>query len=209
MNRYRRLALGAAAAFVLLLGLSACGDSSRNTTAKSAYIGPSNAVTNLRAHVIAPQGYVKYDLDTDSDDHSPTPSKEDEKEMVLAARHGVDSADRQAVTSVIRAYMKAAASGDGSTGCALLARPLAEGTAAGAPAGVAKACPPALARLFGQQHAHLAAEEVGSMVITGVHVLKDTGFATLGFRKAVEAELLLQREGPTWKINALFDSTLP
>ena len=45
--------------------------------------------------------------------------------------------------------------------------------------------------------------------MTGAHVNGAAALVTLGFRTVPEREIILQREGGAWKIDALFDSPLP
>jgi hypothetical protein len=200
------LGVAMAAACVASCGGSA-GDPAANTASPASL--PSNAVPNAHAHVIAPGGFVKYDGDKDVDDRGSMPSKEDEQEMVHASRHGASPTDRREIAAVVKAYIAAGTRGDSATACSLLARSLASSVGQEGKPGASSGCRGALSRLFAQQHAHLAVEEAATMVVTGSHVQRNVGFATLGFRKAVESELLLRREGSRCKVDALFDSILP
>jgi hypothetical protein len=200
--------LGAA---MVAAGAASCGGGARDPAAKTASTAslPSNAVPDAHAHVIAPAGFVKYDGDSDVDDRGSMPSKEDEQEMVHASRHGASPADRREIAAVVKAYIATATRGDSATACSLLARSLARSVGQDGKPAASSGCQAELSRLFAQQHAHLAVEEAATMVVTGAHVQGNVGFATLGFRKAVESELLLRREGGRWKVDALFDSILP
>jgi hypothetical protein len=149
---------------------------------------------------------MKYDGDTDTDDHGLRgPSNDDQWEMVSAQSHGAAPADKQAATIAVRNYYAAAANDDGAKGCQMLTTRLASAISTSG----AKTCASSLARLFEQQHTHIATENPATMIVTGVHVADDVAFVTLGFRTSQEGEMLLQREGRAWKINALFDSPLP
>jgi hypothetical protein len=192
----------------------ACGDTSSNTVSdphtSSRPAATNSTETTVNSHTVPPGGYLKSDSDADSDDHQDTgPSSDDQQEMGSAVRHGASSADKRAITSIVRRYYAAAAIGDGTKGCSLLASSLATAITTQQSQLANRTCAASLARLFKQQHQHLTAENATTMVVTGVHVSKTVGFVTLGFKKQPEGELVIQREDGTWKINALFDSPLP
>jgi hypothetical protein len=199
---------------VSLLGgcLSACGGSgAQKSASRVSNADPARDIGKTTATAIPPGGYLKSDSDKDTDEHQKGPSNEDMREMVTAS-HGAGAANRRAITIVIKRYYLAAVAGDGAKGCALLAPALAEATTreqAQIAPGAGKSCTASLTRLFGQQHQRLVAEDPATMVVTGVHVDGDAGLATLGFRAMPEGEIVLQREGRAWKIDALFESPLP
>jgi hypothetical protein len=132
---------------------------------------------------------------------------------ILAAGHGANAADKSAITTVVRSYFLAATAGDGAKGCSLLASNLATAVAAEenqpTATGNKSTCATSLTQFFKEQHERLVAEDVKTMVFTGVHVEGDFGSVTLGFKAMPQTEMVLQREGHTWKIAALFDSPLP
>jgi hypothetical protein len=163
------------------------------------------------SHTGSPAEYLKSDGDEDPDDEPGRPGRDDQK-ILVAMRYGASSADRRAIASVVRSYYYDAAAANGAKGCLLLDSSLATAVAeepSQSPHVGASTCAASLSRLFEQQHLHLAEEEVSTMVVTGVHVNGTLGLSTLGFRAAIEAEIVLQREGRTWKMAALFDSPLP
>lgn len=212
MRKHRPMILAGFMTFTLALSLISCGETKSDPPGASVRTTngtSSNAVLDPAKHVISPSGFVKDDADDDRDDRSILPSKEDEQEMTPATRYGASPADRRAITAIVKTYLTDAAAADGKEGCSLLASAIAKGAGEEAAARGRKGCPDQLAYLYKQQHVHMAVEEVSSVVVTGVHVLGDAGFATLGFRKATESELLLRREQGHWKIDALFDSILP
>jgi ketosteroid isomerase-like protein len=154
--------------------------------------------------------FLKSDNDRDPDDRGKSISNDDEAELVSAQRYGSTVAERAAIGQVVKTYYRAASAGDGAAGCVLLAQPLASSLPPSqASHGSRQTCPQSLSRLFAAQRSHLVAEDAPTMVLTGVHVHGDVAFVTLGFRAMPEGELLLQREGRDWKLNALFDSGLP
>ncbi|HTA15893.1 MAG TPA: hypothetical protein VK781_13640 [Solirubrobacteraceae bacterium] len=126
----------------------------------------------------------------------------------MAAYGGEASeADTRAVTAVIRKYYAAAAAEDGQAACQLLYSSLATGLAEGVGGG-GKTCPAAISVLFKQQHSHIVADDVPTMVVISVHAKGNLGLAVLGFRRVPESEILVEREGSSWKIDALFDSEM-
>jgi len=206
MNFPRRLYI-VATILALALALTACGGASSDPAPASRAGGSEEAVA--ANGVRGPGGYLKTDGDPDADDRSTKPSNDDELEMGRAARSGASAADRAAVTAVVKRYYTAAAAGDGAAGCTMLFASLAAAIAAEAPGAYKGSCAAALSRQFAREHQHLAGEQVGSMIVTGVHVSGAVGYATLGFQHAIEAEVILQREAGGWKLNSLFDSPLP
>jgi hypothetical protein len=153
---------------------------------------------------------LRSDADLDPDDRGKGPN--DDEQGMVAAGHGASLADRRAIATIVRTYYAAAKAGDGAKACSLLDATLV--TAITEEAGKlapsdARTCVTSVSRLFKQQHQYLVAEDPGTMVITGVHVKDAAGVATLGFKTMPEGEILLQREGRAWKINALFDHQLP
>jgi hypothetical protein len=208
------LVLGATI-FVLTFGLTACGGASHDPPAGS-QAGTTGRATETVAGAGSPRGpggILKSDGDPDADDHSKGLSNDDQDEMVLAARRrsGESAPDRQAVETIVKRYFAAGAAGDGATGCSLLYSSLATAVAAepGQPRPGQSPCAASLSRLFARQHQHLAAEQVGSMVVTGVHISGAVGYVTLGFKQALESEIIVRREHGKWTMDALFDSTLP
>jgi hypothetical protein len=185
------------AIFVLGSGMTACAGTSSDSSSSP--------------HAVPPGGYWKYDGDKDPDEHEKGPSHEDLGEMTTAA-YGANTADKRAITAVLKSYFTAAVSGESTKGCSLLAANLATAVTeeqSQLTSGTTGTCATSLSRLLSQQHKRLVREEPTTMVVTGVHVRGNAGFATLGFRAAPESEMVLLREGNTWKIDALFDSTLP
>jgi hypothetical protein len=189
-------------------GAVACG-----VTHSDARNGPKASKTadaSAPAVRAAPVGsYLKDDTDSDADDRANGRSDDDEVDMV-AAGHGASQGDRRLIAGAVKNYFAAASSGNGVEGCALLHSSLAsslgqERTGSSR----AATCASTLSLLFKQQRQHLANEDVATMVVTGVHVDGAVAMAMLGFRKMPESEIVLKREGRSWKIDALFDSTLP
>jgi hypothetical protein len=202
-------------ASVLAGGAIACGSTSggaglgSRTSSNAASTSGGAAGTISRSQ--SPTSYWESDGDGDADEQEKGPSTDDRGGMV-ATGYGARRADRQAITAVVKSYYAAATAGDGTRGCSLLssslATSIAEGEDQSGPSG-ARTCAASLSPLFKEQHQRLTAEDFTTMVVTGVHVNGTAALATLGFKAMPESEIVLQREGRTWKIDALFDSTLP
>lgn len=197
--------------------LSACGGAGKRTDSALRPSSDAPATGNARvtpaSRAMPPGGYLKSDGDTDHDDSpaSTRPSQDDES-LMAASKFGASQADKRAIATVVKRYYAAAAAGDGTKGCSLLDSTLAAGVTEGQgqpPPGGGRDCAASLSLLFKQQHQQLVADDVSTMVVTEVHVEGRVGLAKLGFRAAPEGEILLQREGGAWKMDALSDSELP
>lgn len=196
------------AALAVALGIAGCGAGTSHAPTASTV---SSAGADPPAHIVRGiGGFLKSDGDNDADEHRRDVSNDDELELVRASRSGATAAERREVTAMVKRYFAAAAAGDAPTACSMLMSSLAAAVAAqstsksGGPS-----CAASLALLLSRQHEHLAGEQVASMIVTGVHVSGATAYATLGFRNAIESEVVLQRQGGSWKMNSLFDSSLP
>jgi hypothetical protein len=201
---------------LLSVCLAACGGTSKG--AGSASHASSNAAatgsTPLTTSSTTPPGsYFKNDGDKDGDDEDRGGKSADNDDRALLAAYGNEAgqADKRAVTTVVKGYYAAAAAGDGAKACSLLATSLAMGLAEGQSQSVqsgGKTCAAAVSLLFKQQHQQLAADDVATMVVTGMHVKGNLGLAVLGFKTMPEGEILVEREDRAWKIDALFDSDM-
>jgi hypothetical protein len=195
------------AALAVVLGIAGCGAGTSHAPTASTV---SSAGADPPAHIVRGiGGFLKSDGDNDADEHRRGVSNDDELELVRASRSGATAAERREVTTAIKHYFAAAAARDATTACAMLLSSLAAAVAAQSMLKSAPSCSAVLARQLSRQHEHLAAEQVASMIVTGVHVSGATAYATLGFRNAIESEVVLQRQGGSWKMNSLFDSSLP
>jgi hypothetical protein len=193
---------------LLALMVTACGSADSGRAKSVASPGPV-----LRAHSLSPGagGYVHDDGDEDGDDpHQRGPYQNDDDGLLRSYGGRAGAADTRAIATLVKRYYIASTAGDGARACSLLSATLAKGLASqpSGPDHRPGGCATALAQLLSQQHSHLASEDPSTMTVTGVYVKGIQGLATLGFRKSWESEILLQREGPKWKLNALFDGVL-
>jgi hypothetical protein len=211
MDRYNTV-LALLAATAVGAGVTACGDSGRPAGSTARQLSDAAHSTTTNAHRVSTDGYLKYDSDTDADDRGDGPSADDLQEMVVAGRGGASPADRRAITKSVKRYFAAAAAVDAEKGCSLLASSVAIGLGGeSGPSGATtnEGCVAALSLSYRRQHKRLTAEDPSTMVVTGVHVKGSIGLVTLGFREMPETEIVVEREGATWKPAAIFDSPLP
>ncbi|MGA9876674.1 MAG: hypothetical protein WBQ21_12790 [Solirubrobacteraceae bacterium] len=181
----------------------------------TALLGLGVAACGSTSATIATSGsYLKKDGDKDFDDDGPQKKVHTNDDAVLLAASGGEPGERtkQAITAVVKRYYAAAAAEDGATACSLLYSTLANAVASSqtvtASAG-GKTCAAAMSLLYKQQHVQLAADNVATMLVTGVHVKGNLGLAVLGFRTMPEGEILVELEGGAWKIDSLLDSLMP
>jgi hypothetical protein len=207
------------ASVLLGVGMSACGtgartDGTSRVTPDAASAHKGSAATSSTAIASSPDGYLKYDGDKDFDDTQGGRNDPEYDSSILFSSLGgrASAADTQAVTTLVKSYFAASAAEDGARACSLLAAGLADGLqanqsqSAGSPH---DRCANSLSSLLAQQHSQLVADDVATMVVTSVHVKGNLGVAALGFRAAPESEILVEREGHTWKIDALFAGLMP
>jgi hypothetical protein len=200
-------------ASLLVVVADACGGPSKVTssTPRPAQNVPpaSAAVASASTHAARSGGYLKDDGDEDNDDAS-HPMKAPNDDEVLFATYGKQAspADARAVRSLVKRYYAASAAGDAVTACSLLHASLATGLAGQSGQGARGTCAAALSLLLKQQHQRLIAEDVATMVVTKVLVKGNLGLAILGFRTVPESEIVVEREGHTWKVDSLFDSSV-
>jgi predicted small lipoprotein YifL len=204
---------------LLSLGVAACGSAGKATryrapsesnSADTATLPPQPATSST-----SPGSYWRYDGDKDSDDFAHSgkrPDDDDDRNLLAPYPNSPSRAELQAIVAAVRGYYAAAAAGDGTQACRLLDTSLAAGLGEGASQpghGSDSSCEATIDRLFKEQHQQLAIEQPATMVVTSVHVKGDLGLALLGFRKAPEGEILIERDRGTWKLGALFDSEIP
>jgi hypothetical protein len=203
-------ALLALVAIALLgLGLCACGSngsgqkpSSRASTSDPAFASESET----------PPDYAKVDADKDNDGGGPTDEKNNSRDMHFGRAASVS--DQRKVTALVKRYYATALTGDGAKACSMLYSTLAEavpedyGEFSGPPyMRGSKSCQEGMTLLLAHFHAQLAAE-VPKLAVTRVRLIEHHGFALLSFGSLPEREIVVDREGHTWKIDGLIDSEL-
>lgn len=181
--------LASVVAVALTLVAGACGGTGKNTNvASNAASGSSTATT---PHATSP-----------------------EAGPIVEYGHEASSADKQAITALVKRYYLAAAKDDGATACSLIYSPLSESVAedygqAPGPAYLeGKTCAVVMAKLFrhlsGQSPSVLAATEV-----TGVRVKGRKGFALLRSAAIPEGDIPVTRELGTWRVGTLIGGAVP
>jgi hypothetical protein len=204
------------AAALLSAGVSACG-SGKNTS--SASPSPNAAATGSTvagsASSATPTGdYTK--ADTDKDNDIGAPSDDTNNNYILDYAHAASTADKRAVTALIKRYYAAAAVGDGAKACSMMYVTFAEAVAEDYGQGSAgdsylrqgKTCPAVMALLFKHYHGQLAAE-LPILEVTRVRLDRHHGLAVLSFGTMPERQIPVRRERRAWKIGAVLDSELP
>jgi hypothetical protein len=165
------------------------------------------------AHRGASGGYLRDDGDSDNDDERhPAKVENDDRELFATYGRPAGPADAGAIAALVKSYYRASTGGDGARACSLLYGTLASGLATQASSSVSGAhdtCSTNMSVLLRQQHQRLIAENPATMLVTAVRVRGSIGLAVLGFRKMPESQMLVEREGARWKIDALFDSLVP
>jgi hypothetical protein len=167
-------------------------------------------------YTVGPNGYIVGDDDTDDLYHG-------HKDYDDAVRHfGREAVGGQlrAVDALARRYYAVAASGDGATGCRLLARSIARrhdfksivppeyAQVADSSLFRDRSCAQVESLLFGLSRRTIAAAAKGTLVVTSLRVRGRHGFALLSFKTLPERQLPVLKEGRTWRIDALLDAEI-
>lgn len=161
------------------------------------------------------RGYLIFDGDKDSDDEPHQgfrPDDDDDRNLLAAYGGKASTAVTDAVAAVVKRYYAAAAAGNGTTVCALLYSTLAAGLGEDSSQTEGQSngsCAASADRLIAQQDRQLSADDVPTMTVIEVHSKGDFALALVGFKAQPEREILLQREGNSWKLAALLDSEVP
>lgn len=201
---------------LLSAAMAGCGGSGKGTSsapagAHSAGLGAGAAKT-IPSPAAPPGGHLKEDGDQDGDDRPRSRGAEsDDRSFLATYGHTASPSDAGAIRRLVKSYYAAATAGDAAQTCSLLASSLVAGLAGiqQQPTRPARGtCAASVAPLLRQQHQRLIAEEVATMVVISVHVKGNLGLAVLGFRTMPEAAIIVEREGHTWKIDALADNPL-
>lgn len=211
-----RSLLAALASASLLLATSGCGSGSKDTAPTpraAAKVAPSTAPTTSSSRILSGH-YFENDRDPDADDtiRDGERGPADNGDLLRSYPGTVTQSESRVIATTIRHYYAAAAAGNGTEACSLLSTNLSMSLAEGQGGSIhdtAKRCGAAVRPLFMQQHGLLVADDAATMIVTGVHVKGSFGLAFLGFQQMPEGEILIEREGAAWKVDALFDSLLP
>ena len=199
---------------LLSASLSACGGN-RGTNSDSSLPASHNSsaatTTSTIARTTGPGGYLKEDADKDGDDGYYPHGPQQDDEHILALYGGrARPAEARTIAALVRRYYVASLAGNGASACALLNPGVVAALVAtqGQTARGSSACATAIAPLLAHQHQRLLAENPATMVVIGVYTKPDLGLALLGFRNAPESDIVVAREGNTWRIDSIFDNQL-
>jgi hypothetical protein len=194
---------------LLSLGASACGGSSSSPKASSP-ASASDPTSTSESETTA--GYTKVDADKDNDGGGPIDEKSNSRDMNFG--HAASVSDKRKVTALVKRYYAIALAGDGAKACSMLYSTLAEAVPEdyGEFSGPSymrgsKTCEEGMTLLFAHFHALLALE-VPKLAVTRVRLIEHHGFALLSFGSLPERQIVIDREGHTWKIDGLTDSEL-
>lgn len=213
------LALG-----LLCVGVAACGGSSKAeggsagsaaaSTGATAHVDTSPAVASHPVHILpAPKASrsdrEKYDRDEDdhihvADDHNSMPP----------GFTPADSADKRAITTLVKRYYAAALRGDGVGGCSLIDVGLVKAIPSDygklGPSFLRRAapnCPAVMSLYYKHEHGTLS-HEVPRMQVARVSVKGDQGVAIMRFGSLHERFITQLREHGHWMIAAVLDGEL-
>lgn len=195
---------------IALLGLSACGGSSGNNPQSSSHASTSKPSSTSQSETTT--DYAKVDADKDNDGGGPIDEKNNTRDTHFGRAASVS--DKRKVTALVKRYYATALAGDGAKACSMLYSTLAEAVPEdyGEFSGPSymrgsKSCEEGMTLLFAHFHGQLAAE-VPKLVVTHVRLIEHHGFALLSFGSLPEREIVIDREGHTWKVDGLIDSEL-
>jgi hypothetical protein len=205
---------------LLSVGVDACGGAAKGTgsTSTSSSSATTASPAKTAASTAPARALTKADVDKDNDIGAPF---DDNNHEALTYGHAANATDTRAVSEMVKRYYAAALRGDGATACAMivssLAKAVVEDYGPGSPGPEylrsGKTCPAIMALLFKYLHAQFSAE-VPKLKVARVRLRVTPGFGTHGFAimsfgTLPERELAVDREGNTWKAQALIDIELP
>lgn len=158
------------------------------------------------------------DLVVDSDQDNDVGASHDDlnNRLALDFGHPANSADRHAITALVKRYYRVALAGQGRKGCSMLYPSLAEAAPEddsrepGTPAYMqnANSCTEVLDDLFRHYHAQLATE-LPKLNITRVRVRGYDGFAFLSFGALAQRKISVIRTRRGWNLSQIYDEELP
>ncbi len=209
---------------VVLLGttLPACGGTAKVASSAATATMGTGPTGTITASAAASHSYLKEDGDRDGDDGSHPKQAGLDNGSLLATYRGIaNQVETRAITMLVKRYYAASLSDDAARACALLSAALGKGLAVrqaqltqlGRTTATAQdargTCVAAISPLLAQEHQHLATEDPTTMRMIGLHLKGNLALVVLGFKRAPEAEIIVEGKGRAWKIGALFDGEMP
>jgi hypothetical protein len=197
-------------ASLIVLGVSACGSSSKSTTTASTAASSTQTAKKQDPAQIPPEPVeAKVDADHDSDIHAPYDDKSNASELEFGKP--ASAADTRAITAAIKRYYAVALAGNGAKACTLIYSPIAESVVEdygqsppGQPYMTANSCAGAMTLMFKHFHPQFVAE-VPHLRVKRVQLEEHHGIAILSFGKLAERNISIIRERHAWKIAGLLD----
>ncbi len=128
--------------------------------------------------------------------------------------HAADTAERTAITALVKRYYTAIAAQDGAAACPMVVSaeassvPETLGRPGGPPNSRGKTCAVVMSKVFALFHKQLSVE-AAELEVTGVRVKGNEGVVVLGFKSLPGRQIGVAREGGVWKVTSLVDSELP
>jgi len=189
--------------------LVACGSAHSTSTSSpntAAAVGttPSGSTTTS-----ASAGYLKEDGDNDGEDHGHTQTGENDDQSLFASYSPASPQQARTISTLVRNYYQASSAENARRACELLSASLLSGLVPGPATGGHGGCATMFEPLLAQQHRRLLEDQVTTMTVIRVLVKGQVGLVVVGFRAMPESDIVVAREGRTWKIDALFDSLVP
>lgn len=154
------------------------------------------------------------DHDADSDGSTPESKLFHDKddEAIMSYGHAANAGDERTVTTFVKHFYAAALAENGTAACSTMppvwGKEVVEdfgrrGTGPGYMYG--KTCAEVMSRLFEHFHSQLT----GGIVVTSVRVKGDQAYALLGSPTMPASDILLVRNGTTWRVMGIFGGPLP
>lgn len=211
---------------LLALGLGACGEGGKPTTATTsssrpgagaasssapARPAPTNAAPTTKPSSAGNSVRQGGNQATQSSGSSTERRYPHGDNSIQTFGHRGGESEQQIVSAVVKRYYAAVAAGDGSAACSLLSSGLAKSITQSfgrAPAlrGKAKGCGDILSLLFVHRGGRPAIDT--SVQVTQLRVNGSRAFALLRSKMMPQGEIPMYREGGAWKIGALIGSAL-
>jgi hypothetical protein len=221
---------------LLSIGATACGGA-RNVTGSAprassdAHAATSAPLTTITSSLI-PRGQSLRgdgdadnpgDLDgngdrdsSDSDSDGPTPESynfpDKDDKATFAYGHSASGPETRALRGIVKRYYAAASSGDGAAACSLLLPSLARSvpedySKVSGPSYLrgGKTCQAVMSMLF----RHFRKQLAEAITVVGVRVEGSTAQAVFSSRRMPASNILLMRQGSSWKVASILGQPLP
>jgi hypothetical protein len=177
------------------VGVGACGSMSKDAERPAGVVSAASPMSDEDADSQGQSAYL------DGDDGA-----------VSHSGHAASARDTRAISTLVRSYYAAAATGRGAKACALLYYLVAESLPEeyARPPGPlylksADSCPALMSRVFAHFHAQMASPPT----VTAVRVGGDRAYALLGWKSSPAGFIEARLEGRVWKLEQPLALPLP